>query len=56
MEHRASAALGGAGSASDYVLRAPVAGTVVERSVEVGNAVGADQGQPLMTIADLSSV
>jgi cobalt-zinc-cadmium efflux system membrane fusion protein len=58
-ERRAGAALsalGGAGSASDYVLRAPVAGTVVERSVEVGNAVGADQGQPLMTIADLSTV
>jgi cobalt-zinc-cadmium efflux system membrane fusion protein len=58
-ERRASAALsalGGAGSASDYVLRAPATGTVVERSVEVGNAVGADQGQPLMTVADLSTV
>jgi membrane fusion protein, heavy metal efflux system len=58
-EQRAGAALsalGGAGSASDYVLRAPTAGTVVERNVEVGNAVGADQGQPLMTIADLSTV
>jgi cobalt-zinc-cadmium efflux system membrane fusion protein len=58
-EQRAGAALtalGGAGSASDYVLRAPSAGTVVERNVEVGNAVGADQGQPLMTIADLSTV
>ncbi len=52
----ALAALGGAGGSSDYVLRAPVAGTVVERNVDVGNAVGADQGQPLMTIADLSTI
>ncbi|HEY6882313.1 MAG TPA: efflux RND transporter periplasmic adaptor subunit, partial [Polyangiales bacterium] len=58
-EQRASLALnalGGAGSASDYVLRAPANGTVVERAVEVGNAVGGDQGQPLITIADLSKV
>lgn len=58
-EQRASAALGalgGTGSTSDYVLRSPIAGTVVERSVEVGNAVGADQGQPLVTVADLASV
>lgn len=52
----ALSALGGSGSSSDYVLRAPVAGTVVERTVEVGNAVGADQGQPLVTIADLKTV
>jgi cobalt-zinc-cadmium efflux system membrane fusion protein len=52
----ALAALGGAGSTSDYVLRAPISGTVVERTVEVGNAVGADQGQPLVTVADLSTV
>jgi cobalt-zinc-cadmium efflux system membrane fusion protein len=58
-EQRAGAvlsALGGAGSASDYVLRAPISGTVVERNVDVGNAVGGDQGQPLITIADLGSV
>jgi cobalt-zinc-cadmium efflux system membrane fusion protein len=58
-EHRAAlalSALGGAGSASDYVLRAPTSGSVVERAVEVGNAVGSDQGQPLITIADLSKV
>lgn len=58
-EQRASSVLsglGGADSASDYVLRSPMAGTVVERNVEVGNAVGADQGQPLVTIADLSTV
>jgi cobalt-zinc-cadmium efflux system membrane fusion protein len=58
-ESRAQAAigaLGGAGSTSDYVLRSPIAGTVVERNVEVGNAVGADQGQPLITVADLANV
>ncbi|MEY4508154.1 MAG: hypothetical protein RLZZ450_276 [Pseudomonadota bacterium] len=58
-EQRAGAALsalGGEGSASDFVLRAPAPGTVVERNVDVGNAVGADQGQPLMTIADLATV
>jgi RND family efflux transporter MFP subunit len=44
------------GPASDYVLRAPIAGTVVTRDVDVGNAVGADQGQPVITIADLSTV
>ncbi|HEX5658497.1 MAG TPA: efflux RND transporter periplasmic adaptor subunit, partial [Polyangiales bacterium] len=58
-EQRAALALsslGGAGSASDYVLRAPASGSVVERAVEVGNAVGGDQGQPLITIADLSKV
>jgi cobalt-zinc-cadmium efflux system membrane fusion protein len=58
-EQRASAALsalGGDGSASDFVLRAPSPGTVVERNVDVGNAVGADQGQPLLTIADLATV
>jgi membrane fusion protein, heavy metal efflux system len=49
-------ALGGAGPASDYVLRAPATGNVVERAVEVGNAVAGDQGQPLITIADLSQV
>jgi cobalt-zinc-cadmium efflux system membrane fusion protein len=53
---QALGALGGAGSASDYVLRAPASGSVVERAVEVGNAVGGDQGQPLITIADLSKV
>jgi cobalt-zinc-cadmium efflux system membrane fusion protein len=58
-EQRATAVLtglGGAGPASDYTLRAPIAGTVVERNVDVGNAVGGDQGQPLITIADLSTV
>lgn len=41
---------------SDYVLKAPIAGTVVDRQVNVGNAVGADQGAPLITIANLQKV
>ncbi|MDB4985577.1 MAG: efflux transporter periplasmic adaptor subunit [Myxococcaceae bacterium] len=58
-EQRASSALsalGGKGSASDYVMRAPSDGTVVQRTVDVGNAVGGDQGQPLITVADLGRV
>lgn len=58
-EQRAAEALSAIGASSaevDFVLRAPRAGTVVERSVEVGNAVGADTGAPLLTIADLSNV
>lgn len=58
-EQRANSALsaiGGHGSASDYVMRAPADGTVVQRTVEVGNAVGGDQGQPLITVADLFKV
>ena len=57
-EQRASQAvrvLGGA-RGSDLELRAGRAGTVVERNVQVGNAVAADSGQPLIKIADLSTV
>ena len=49
-------AIGASAAEVDYVLRSPRAGTVVERSVEVGNAVGADTGAPLLTVADLSRV
>ncbi len=49
-------ALGGVGAGSDYVLRSPIDGTVMERHVDVGNAVGADLGQPLVTVADLATV
>lgn len=49
-------ALGGVGGGSDYVLRSPIDGTVMERHVDVGNAVGADLGQPLVTVADLATV
>ncbi|MDB4973179.1 MAG: cation transporter [Myxococcaceae bacterium] len=52
----ALSALGGKGSASDYVMRAPSDGTVVQRTVDIGNAVGGDQGQPLITVADLAKV
>jgi cobalt-zinc-cadmium efflux system membrane fusion protein len=52
----AQSALGAKGPASSYVLKSPIAGSVVERSVSVGNAVSADQGAALITVADLSRV
>lgn len=45
-------ALGGRGAG----IRAQIAGTVVERSVLVGQEVRADQVQPLVTVSDLSTV
>lgn len=45
-------ALDGGGSG----IRAQIAGTVVERSVLVGQEVRADQVQPLVTVSDLSTV
>jgi membrane fusion protein, heavy metal efflux system len=50
------ASLGGTAGSSDYVLRSPLGGTVVDRSVAIGNAVTADQGEALLTVADLSGV
>jgi len=52
----ALAALGGAHGTSDYALRSPISGTVVERNVSVGTAVSADQDTPLVTVADLNDV
>lgn len=49
-------ALGGAHGSSDYVLRSPIAGIVVERNVSVGAEVNTDQAQPCITIADLSRI
>jgi cobalt-zinc-cadmium efflux system membrane fusion protein len=37
-------------------VRAPIAGTVIDRNVTNGQFVGPDAQQPLLTIADLSSV
>jgi cobalt-zinc-cadmium efflux system membrane fusion protein len=59
-EQRAMAALaalgGSARGASDYELRAPIAGTVVERNVSIGTEVHTDQSTPLVKVADLSTV
>jgi cobalt-zinc-cadmium efflux system membrane fusion protein len=52
----ALAALGGASGSADYALRSPIDGTVVERNVAVGNEVHTDQDQPLLVVADLSTV
>jgi cobalt-zinc-cadmium efflux system membrane fusion protein len=49
-------ALGGAHGSSDYVLRSPIAGNVVERNVTVGSEVSTGQDQALITIADLSTI
>jgi membrane fusion protein, heavy metal efflux system len=52
----AQGALGGPKQGASYVLKSPIAGTVVERNVNVGSAVTAGQGTPLLTVADLSRV
>ena len=49
-------ALGGAHGTSDYVLRSPIEGIVVERKVSVGTEVNTDQTEPCVTVADLSTV
>ena len=41
---------------SRYLLRAPFAGTVVERKASVGMAVGPESGDPLVVVSDLSEV
>lgn len=52
----ALAALGGAAGSSDYALRSPIDGAVMERNVSVGTEVHADQDAPLLTVADVSNV
>lgn len=54
--NRALRALGGQGGETDYVLKSPIAGTVVERHVAVGNTVSGDASDALLTVADLSTV
>jgi len=41
---------------SRYLLRAPFAGTVVERRAAVGMEAGAESGEPLVVVSDLSRV
>lgn len=58
-ERRASqalGALGGATGAGTFEVRAPIAGSVVERPVSVGSQVSTDQEHPIAVLADLSSV
>lgn len=58
-ETRANAALmaiGGAAGATEYVLRAPLAGKVIERNVAVGTQVSPGGDKPLFTVGDLSTV
>ena len=49
-------AIGGMHGSSDYELRSPIAGSVVERNVAVGTEVHADQDRPVIIVADLSTV
>lgn len=58
-ETRAGAALsaiGGAGGSATFVIKSPIAGTVVERNVAVGSQVTDSADKPLLTVADLSKV
>lgn len=60
-ESRAASALralgaGGVVASGDYLLRSPIAGTVVERNVAVGSELHTDQNDPVLKIADLSNV
>jgi len=58
-ERRASAALGaigGASGATEYVLRSPIAGKVIERNVAVGAQVTPSAEKTLFTVGDLSTV
>ena len=58
-EQRAVAALsavGGARGSNEYAITSPIAGTVVERNVNVGAQVHADADKPLVTVADLATV
>jgi cobalt-zinc-cadmium efflux system membrane fusion protein len=52
----ALSALGGAHGSSDYALRSPIAGIVVERNVSVGSEVSTGQDQPCVKVADLHDV
>jgi len=59
-EERASSALKALGTelggASEYQLRSPIAGIVVERNVSVGTEVHVDQDAAVVKVADLSTV
>ncbi|MBX3220987.1 MAG: efflux RND transporter periplasmic adaptor subunit [Labilithrix sp.] len=58
-ERRAVAALGavgGATSPTEYVLRSPIAGKVIERNVAVGAQVSPSSEKALLTVGDLSTV
>ena len=48
--------LGGAGVSDTYVLRAPIAGVVIDRAANPGAEVRPDNGQPLFTISSLDDV
>lgn len=46
----------GVAGSSEYQLRSPIAGVVVERNVSVGTEVHTDQDRPVVKVADLSTV
>jgi len=58
-EERANAALsamGGASGATEYILRSPIDGMVIERNATVGAQVNPTMDKPLITVGDLSTV
>lgn len=52
----ALAALGGSLGSGTFELRAPIAGTIVDKPVTVGSQVSLDQDKPVAVVADLSRV
>jgi multidrug efflux pump subunit AcrA (membrane-fusion protein) len=53
---RAAAERRAAPGSNEYQLRSPIAGVVVEQNVAVGTVVDIDREQPLITVADLSTL
>ena len=51
-----AAASAGSALASRMIIRAPIGGTVTERTITNGQFVGTDSGSALVTIADLATV
>ncbi len=49
-------AFGASPNSNEYQLKSPIAGVVVEENVTIGSQVDTDREQPLVTVADLSTL
>jgi membrane fusion protein, heavy metal efflux system len=60
VEERAARAVlavfGGSPGTNEYQIKSPIAGVVVEQNVSVGSQVDTDREQPLVTVAELSTL